>query len=100
MKLLRKNKKIGEDVSCQFPLESWYTVLVNEWDFLPNGRNKIAEGSGVVCPFKINIPDDSPFTGVLGPGKRIGIARLSPETNFYNPITPVFYPAMSLKIFR
>ena len=90
MELLRKNKTTTKDVSCQLTLESWNTTFLNEWDFMPMGRNKIAEGAGVVCPFEINIPEGSPFTGILKPGKRVGIARLSPETNFYNPVSPFF----------
>ena len=108
MKLLKKDQTVAPDHGCEHPLYSWATPLKNEWDFLPKGRVKVAEGQGVICPFKLQINTKSNFTGVLKPSKRgrggiravAGIARLSPETNFYSPISPMFYPAMALKIFR
>ena len=100
MEILRSDLSTTPDRSCEFPLNSANTVFANEWDFNPKERVKTTEGHGVICPFEMEIPSSSNFTGVLKPGKKVGIARLSAETHFFNPLTPLFHPAIALKIFR
>ena len=41
------------------------TTFENDWDVMPAGRKKAAHGVGGVCPFTVDVSEDSPFTGLL-----------------------------------
>ena len=41
------------------------TSFDDEWDVMPNGRHKAIHSVGAVCPFKIDVAHDSPYTGLL-----------------------------------
>ena len=56
---------ISMDASGIFPFISSITAFENEWDVLPNGRQKTIHPVGAICPFEIVIIDTSPYTGLL-----------------------------------
>ena len=51
------------------------TDFVNEWDNMPEGRQKFVHGVGAVCKFTLDI-HDSPYTGLFKNGVQTGIIRI------------------------
>ena len=56
------------------------TDFVNEWDNMPEGRQKFVHGVGAVCKFTLDI-HDSPYTGLFKNGVQTGIIRISPAVD-------------------
>jgi len=52
------------------------TAFWNLKDEMPAGRKKVIHGVGSVCQFDIDIPSDSPYTGLLSPGQKHGFVRM------------------------
>jgi len=77
------------------------TTFENEWDVLPEGRNKAIHGNGAICPFTVDVSNDSPFTGLLKAGGKItGFIRMGPATDFTSSLTPGLSPGVSIKFLR
>ena len=57
--------------------ESIVTSFDNEWDNMPEGRQKYIHGVGAVCKFTLDIKD-SPYTGMFKNGLQTGIIRIGP----------------------
>ena len=53
------------------------TDFDNEWDNMPEGRQKFVHGVGAVCKFTLDI-HDSPYTGLFKNGVQTGIIRIGP----------------------
>ena len=51
------------------------TIYDNEWDNMPEGRQKYIHGVGAVCKFTLDI-QDSPYTGLFKNGVQTGIIRI------------------------
>ena len=51
------------------------TDFDNEWDNMPEGRQKFVHGVGAVCKFTLDI-HDSPYTGLFKNGVQTGIIRI------------------------
>ena len=51
------------------------TDFDNEWDNMPEGRQKYLHGVGAVCKFTLDI-QDSPYTGLFKNGVQTGIIRI------------------------
>ena len=51
------------------------TSFDNEWDNMPEGRQKFVHGVGAVCKFTLDI-HDSPYTGLFKNGVQTGIIRI------------------------
>ena len=51
------------------------TTFDNEWDNMPEGRQKYAHGVSAVCKFTLDI-QDSPYTGLFKNGVQTGIIRI------------------------
>ena len=80
--------------------ESVVTTFENQWDILPAGRVKAIHGIGAVCPFTVDIAQDSPFTGVLQPGQVTGMIRMGAGIDFMDPLSSGFLPGAAVKILR
>ena len=90
----------GEYHTEQMLTEGIMTTFENQWDILPAGRVKAVHGVGAVCPFKIDIAMDSPFTGIFQGGQTNGFIRLGGATDFTSSITSGMTPGAALKILR
>ena len=66
---------LGEYNNAAMFTESVITPFTNEWDIMPAGRIKVIHSVGAVCPFEIEVPKDSAYTGILKPGKVTGFIR-------------------------
>ena len=53
------------------------TDFDNEWDNMPEGRQKFVHGVGAVCKFTLDI-QDSPYTGLFKNGVQTRIVRIGP----------------------
>ena len=51
------------------------TIYDNEWDNMPEGRQKFFHAVGAVCKFTLDI-QDSPYTGLFKNGVQTGIIRI------------------------
>ena len=63
--------------------ESIVTSFDDEWDNMPEGRQKYIHGVGAVCKFTLDIKD-SPYTGMFKNGVQTGIIRIGPAQNIAN----------------
>ena len=90
----------GEYHTEQMLTEGIMTTFENQWDILPAGRVKAVHGVGAVCPFQIDIPMDSPFTGIFQGGQTNGFIRMGGATDFTSSITSGMTPGAALKILR
>ena len=80
--------------------ESVVTTFENQWDVMPAGRVKVIHGIGAVCPFSIDITEQSKYTGIFQPGQVSGLIRMSPGADFTSFITPGLTPAAAMKFLR
>ena len=49
---------------------------------MPAGRRKVIHGIGAICPFSVDVPAGSPFTGLFKPGGTIhGFIRMGAAAN-------------------
>jgi len=83
--------------------ESVKTSFDDEWDVMPNGRHKAIHSVGAVCPFKIDVAHDSPYTGLLKAGSTIeGFARLGSASDPYALVAPTrdLTPGVGIKFLR
>ena len=62
---VKADPSLGAYHPVAFFQESVVTTFENEWDVMPAGRQKAAHGVGGVCPFTVDVSEDSPFTGLL-----------------------------------
>ena len=76
------------------------TTFTNHWDVMPARRMKFAHGVGAVCPFEISITDDSPYTGLLKPGKVQGLIRLGTGSDLTSPSNPGMTLGGGIKFLR
>jgi len=82
-------------------LESVITSFENEWDIMPAGRVKAIHGIGAVCPFTVDVSENSPFSGLLKPGAQItGFIRMGPGIDFMDPLSSGFLPGAAIKFLR
>lgn len=80
--------------------ESMKTTFQNQWDVLPAGRDKVIHGIGSICPFSIEITEDSPFTGMLKPGLANGLMRLAGATDWTKFYEKGLVPGVAIKFLR
>ena len=59
------------------------TSFDDEWDNMPEGRQKYIHGVGAVCKFTLDIKD-SPYTGMFKNGVQTGIIRIGPALDIAN----------------
>lgn len=64
--------------------ESAQTTFYNKGDEMPSGRVKAIHGIGVVCSFKIDNTDESPYTGLFEPGRQEGFIRMGSAVDYSN----------------
>ena len=76
------------------------TSFTNYWDVMPANRIKWTHGTGAVCPFEINIADDSNYTGLLKPGKVEGLIRLGTGSDLTSPTNPGLTLGGAIKFLR
>ena len=76
------------------------TTFENQWDILPAGRVKVIHGIGAVCPFTIDITEDSPYTGVLKAGTSTGLLRMGGGGDWRSILTPGLLPGTAVKFLR
>ena len=62
---IKADATFGEYDPPKLFLESVITSFENEWDILPAGRVKAIHAIGAVCPFSVDVTENSPFTGLL-----------------------------------
>jgi len=63
--------------------ESIVTTFDDEWDNMPEGRQKYIHGVGAVCKFTLDIKD-SPYTGIFKNGQQTGLIRIGPALDIAN----------------
>ena len=81
--------------------ESVMTTFENEWDFLPNGRQKVIHGNGAICKFDLEVSKESPFSGLLQAGSKVsGLIRMGPATDSFADTTQGMSPGVSIKFLR
>ena len=52
---IKSDSSLGEYYPTQMFTESLITTFENEWDVLPEGRNKAIHGNGAICPFTVDV---------------------------------------------
>ena len=52
---IKSDSSLGEYYPTQMFTESLITTFENEWDILPEGRNKAIHGNGAICPFTVDV---------------------------------------------
>jgi len=57
-------------------VQSARTTMDNWMTEIPRGRKKIIHAIGSMCQIELNIGPDSPYTGLLGPGRQRGFIRM------------------------
>ena len=97
---IQADPTFGEYHSLEMFTESVVTSFENQWDVMPAGRVKVIHGIGAVCPFSIDITEQSKYTGIFQPGQVSGLIRMSPGADFTSFITPGFTPAAAMKFLR
>ena len=79
---IKANATLGAYHETDVIKESVITSFQNEWDIMPAGRRKVIHGIGAICPFSVDVPAGSPFTGLFKPGGTIhGLIRMGPAAN-------------------
>ena len=97
---VRADPSLGAYHPEQLLTQSVVTSFDNQWDVMPAGRVKVIHGIGAVCPFSIEISDQSPFTGIFQTGQVSGLIRMSGGADFTSFITPGLTPAAAIKFLR
>lgn len=64
--------------------ESSQTTFDNMKVEMPAGREKKIHTIGSICKFDLNIARNSPFTGLLGPGRQEGFIRMGSAVDYSN----------------
>lgn len=64
--------------------ESVQTTFDNRKDDMPNGRIKYIHTIGSICKFNLEISEQSPYTGLLGPGHKKGFIRMGSAADYNN----------------
>ena len=73
------------------------TIYDNEWDNMPEGRQKFFHAVGAVCKFTLDI-QDSPYTGLFKNGVQTGIIRIGPALDIADGAGPS--PGAGIKFLR
>jgi len=82
---------------------SMITAFDDQWDVMPTGRSKVIHAQGVMCQFELEVQSNSPFTGVLSPGKQSGLIRLGSASSLdglHPPHVPTIFPGFGIKFLR
>lgn len=79
--------------------ESMRTPFDDHWDVLPEGRSKVIHSQGVHCKFELEISAQSPYTGILAPGKKEGIIRMGSATSV-DVTGKAPFPGLAFKFLR
>jgi len=83
--LIEADNNFGTYHATEMPTESVKTTFDDEWDVMPNGRNKVIHSVGAICPFKIDIAENSNYTGLLkASSTTYGLIRMGPATDPYS----------------
>ena len=79
--------------------ESMIATFDTQWDVMPPTRHKVIHVQGVNCQFELDVSAESPFTGLLAPGKKVaGLVRLGSAAAVGGPIG--LFPGMGIKFLR
>ena len=81
-------------------IESMKTTFQNQWDVLPAGRDKVIHGIGAICPFTLDIAEDSPYTGMLKAGQANGLLRMAGATDWTQIYEKGLTPGVAIKFLR
>jgi len=76
------------------------TPFDDQWEVLPNGRERLIHSQGVVCQIDFNVDSNSPFTGVMSPGTQHGMIRLGSAASLDEPLLPKIFPGFGIKFLR
>ena len=98
-KQIKADPQIGEYDNAAMFTESIQTTFENEWDIMPAGRVKVIHSVGAVCPFEIQMPENSQYTGIFKPGKVTGFIRAGSATDF-TQVSGGIPPGVGVKFMR
>jgi len=79
---------------------SMITPFDDQWEVLPNGRERLIHSQGVVCQIDFNVDSNSPFTGIMSPGTQKGMIRLGSAASLDEPLLPKIFPGFGIKFLR
>jgi hypothetical protein len=83
---IKSDSGLGEYYPTQMFTESLITTFENEWDVLPEGRNKAIHGNGAICPFTVDVSNGKIYSVIVN--KSITLASVIPpgHTDLDGPI--------------
>merc|ERR1719215_832861 len=70
---------------------SMITPFDDQWEVLPNGRERLIHSQGVVCQIDFNVDSNSPFKGII---------RLGSAASLDEPLLPKIFPGFGIKFLR
>ena len=73
---IKSDSGLGEYYPTQMFTESLITTFENEWDVLPEGRNKAIHGNGAICPFTVDVSNGKIYSVIVN--KSITLATVFP----------------------